>query len=72
MNGKKTFGVLAWFAAGLAAGYLIAQRIGDCFCVDEETEKHSGKKPPLHVKPVPIVKRSIPISGPDETDGATE
>lgn len=69
MNGKKTIGALACFAAGLTAGYLIAQYAGGRLFGDEP-ERRGEEKPPLRVKPVPVAKKSVPVSGPGETDGA--
>ena len=75
MNGTKTFHALAWFAAGAAVGCLIARHVGKCRCGDGR-ECRNGEKPPLRVKPVPISKKGVPVSGAagvkQERQGASE
>lgn len=61
MKAKSIFAAMAGFSAGIAAGWLLAQHIGiDCCCESENAHhKHGTEKPPLHVKPVPIVKHTV-------------
>ena len=54
---------MAGLSAGLAAGYLLAQHVGISSCSEEEqrggaVHGHGAEKPPLHVKPVPIVRNT--------------
>ncbi len=74
MKGKSFWAAMAGLSAGLAAGLLLGQHIGIDLCTDDEEEnacrKRGAEKPPLHVKPVPIVKKTSPEpegSGADDT-----
>ena len=57
MQGKDIAKASALFFTGLTAGYLLAKHIGiGCCC--EEADEDRDRKPPLHVKPVPISKKN--------------
>ncbi len=74
MKGKSFFAAVAGLSAGLAAGYLLAQHVGIDFCYapkDCAHHRHGTEKPPLRVRPVPIVKNASPKKS-EEEDGADE
>lgn len=74
MKGKSFFAAVAGLSAGLAAGYLLAQHVGIDFCCapkDCEQHRHGAEKPPLRVKPVPIVRNAAPKDS-EEENGADD
>ena len=66
---------MAWLSAGLAVGYVLAQHVGIGVCDDDRccgaAHGHSPEKPPLRVKPVPIVKKTVATNY-EEENGADD
>lgn len=67
MKGKSFFAAVAGLSAGLAAGYLLAQHADFCYAPkDCAHHRHGAEKPPLRVKPVPIVRNAAPKDSEEE------
>lgn len=58
MYGKSLAKIAGLFFSGLAVGFALAQCLNYSHCCDDDGCTCCEDKPPLHVKPVPITKKT--------------